>query len=1405
MIKPNWDIFKAKFSDNPQENFEWFCYLLFCREFKKEKGIFRFKNQSAIETNPIEQDDEVIGWQAKFYETSLSTNKGELVNCVKKAKRDYPSITILLIYTNKEWAQTKGKTPKGFIEVENTAKELGIKLKWNTSSFFESEFVSLSNKDISKHFFCQDKIIINNIFHPNFPKELVNQKIEEELSILKKSRFYPEFDRINSSTSLANKLMEGELSGGASEVRMRGLSWCARLLSTGDDLDQTKSYIKFSKTLGNYSECSEIEIADAFLNSARGKRNEALTALAAIDTSISRSASFMLVRIHDGSDAAIKWLNDVGYTTSNLCPEGKLSILMSFFELGQYDLAKECVRDLTGLDYEEMPLLYHMVAMACLLGTVPDDMQAHVYSQMPFESAELPLASDGEAINNRRTACDYFIKSREAARKLNCPNAARIEDEYRLFLELRDPLYSIKARKELESKLSDPETALGLVHLGVQFGVKLDIDAVNREIDRQIALHGGVTNETALARFAIAFKQDTPLDVANYIDRYRDDLYAKLNKVFIVSLEIDMLSQARFPKKAEEALSVLIEEGISDVQEKRLRIIISEADGIDPIESLKEQFENSKQFFDLSTLVKELEIRKSWEDICHYGRELFSQTNSLIDAERLAIALSHTHKNEILVEFIEENPILLNQSNTLKMLFCWALYHEGSLLEARAELDTLDADHNTPNYRALKVNLGFALGDTNSLLKIVADECCKVEERSSPEILRMAELGFLIGSPNAKELLFAAANKADDDANILAAAYFLASSSGLEDNDEVHQWLLKAAELSGDDGPIKMVSLSDLIDQKPEWDRRKSEAWKQVNCGEIPMFLAGQLLNKSLCDFMLFPALANRLERDPRRRSMVPAYSGSRLPQSLKFDETVGIDISALLTLSFLDILDEVIDKFDTVLIPHSTLSWLFKVKQKSAFHQPSRIKGAHQIRDLLATNKLENLSPRTVPDSDLSDQIGEELALLIGEAERTSEEGDDVQKIVVRSSPVHRVGSLLEEEADLADHAIVLSSCSEIVRKLREKGQITEKEEKDALSYMLLHEKPWPNQPEITDAAIFYLDDLTITYFQHLGLLEKLKLSGFRTIISSEENSEINQLIAYENVSSQVIEAIEKTINTVKLGIENRKIKIGRQYIADDLERKLKSEGPTLEVITLLKQSSAIITDDRFFNQHATINHGKNLTSIISTLDIIDQFVSDGVVEYEKWLEIRTSLRRAGFFFIPVDKEELNYHLEASMIKEGKVVETAELKAIRENILQVRMRNYLQLPKEGPWLDLLFKTLILTLRAQWTVDVDFSVIIARSNWIMEILDIRGWVHCFRLEDCENIIKTGPKNYIRILLSPPAEVSIEGRDEYWSWLEEIVLSTIKEQEPELYSSVLSSMRDQIADTAKINLTDESKI
>jgi len=197
MIKPNWDIFRAKFSENPQSNFEWFCYLLFCKEFDKPFGIFRFKNQAAIETNPIEKGDEVIGWQAKFYDTSLSIHKNDLVNTIEKAKIDYPNITKLLFYSNQEWGQNKGKNPQGLMDAEQKAKKLNIILEWRTASYFESEFVSVDNELFAKHFFSNNKSIFDLIEEQQKHTENILSQIQTNIS------FNNQYFEINRNKQLA--------------------------------------------------------------------------------------------------------------------------------------------------------------------------------------------------------------------------------------------------------------------------------------------------------------------------------------------------------------------------------------------------------------------------------------------------------------------------------------------------------------------------------------------------------------------------------------------------------------------------------------------------------------------------------------------------------------------------------------------------------------------------------------------------------------------------------------------------------------------------------------------------------------------------------------------------------------------------------------------------------------------------------------------------------------------------------------------------------------------------------------------------------------------------------------------------------------------------------------------------
>lgn len=149
-ININWDVFNFKFSSNKQAAFEQLSYLIFCFEHEVKHGIFRYFNQTGIETNPIKVEDQIIGFQAKYFDeaTMLSSKVSELKDSIADAKRKNPEINKLLFYINKEFGESTiadQQSPKYKIDIETYGKALGVVIEWRVKSHFE---MLLSNPDI---------------------------------------------------------------------------------------------------------------------------------------------------------------------------------------------------------------------------------------------------------------------------------------------------------------------------------------------------------------------------------------------------------------------------------------------------------------------------------------------------------------------------------------------------------------------------------------------------------------------------------------------------------------------------------------------------------------------------------------------------------------------------------------------------------------------------------------------------------------------------------------------------------------------------------------------------------------------------------------------------------------------------------------------------------------------------------------------------------------------------------------------------------------------------------------------------------------------------------------------------------------------------------------------------------
>lgn len=150
----NWSNFKAKFNQREGPKLEELAYHLFLREFDQPSaGIFGYKNQTGIETEPVEINGEKVGFQAKYSDAGVPTVA--IKNSLTKAKTKNPDLNRVVVYTNQEFGGgKKSKEPRAQTEVEAHATDLGLAIGWRLHKNFEALLARPENDDLAEYFFC---------------------------------------------------------------------------------------------------------------------------------------------------------------------------------------------------------------------------------------------------------------------------------------------------------------------------------------------------------------------------------------------------------------------------------------------------------------------------------------------------------------------------------------------------------------------------------------------------------------------------------------------------------------------------------------------------------------------------------------------------------------------------------------------------------------------------------------------------------------------------------------------------------------------------------------------------------------------------------------------------------------------------------------------------------------------------------------------------------------------------------------------------------------------------------------------------------------------------------------------------------------------------------------------------
>ncbi len=201
--------------------------------------------------------------------------------------------------------------------------------------------------------------------------------------------------------------------------------------------------------------------------------------------------------------------------------------------------------------------------------------------------------------------------------------------------------------------------------------------------------------------------------------------------------------------------------------------------------------------------------------------------------------------------------------------------------------------------------------------------------------------------------------------------------------------------------------------------------------------------------------------------------------------------------------------------------------------------------------------------------------------------------------------------------------------------------------------------------------------------------------------------------------------------------------------------------------------------------------TPILSTLDLLEDLAGKGAISKQNVYAHRTHLRRAGFQFIPITEEELLHHLADAPLNDGEIVETAELRAIRESLLMARMRKILQIPTEVMWLHESMRSVIRTIRGLWKTGADLDEAAIRAEWLLGLMDVRGWAPSAIPGNERNFALFAHAAHLQALTAPADDTSNSVRDAYYDWIDRRLLREVRDSEPEVFGWIVDRARELI--------------
>ena len=1215
-------------------------------------------------------------------------------------------------------------------------------------------------------------------------REALGKIAEEELSAILALRKFDFEDAVARVRVLWRRVEQGELAMAPERPRNSVCYWATRLLASSTETvaDAREMREKLPETYGE----TELRIVDALLKSTEDDEDVAIQLLRDIACPSARSVLFGVLHRFRGPEAALLWFEDVHPNTKpdHFEDLGWHEWGFCLAKSGRWEEAAEGLRVLASACswVPTLAMLEGTINAALLL---PAERRDLALEGLPTYMGIRPNLEDGaKKRHSRAVECFTFVEC-------SLPDLAgdRIGESvgaWRCWLELMDPDADgvARGRRKVQARLEDRERGVGLVSLAWAFGIDFDGRALREELEKRKQF-GGLADEEVFAECLLNQSTMDPREFATYVEKRSE----RLDRVLGPSMTTVALFEALLADGQTERARTVFEDRcdlVVDEARRRMEVALHTAGGGDPREQLEALYEESNELIDLRNLIGYLKTQEDWTKVELLVRELFSREPTLDNAYEVVSVLSRPPTDHpSVVAFLEENPRIVAQSNDMKSALAWGLFHRGRIGDSRAINDGLLSARVQRNDLSLDVNIAVATGDWERLSSIVDREWRRRTKHDAEVLMMLARLASQGGqsSERSVELARLAAEKEPEDPRVLIAAHGIHVELG-RDEDADPQWLARALEHSSEDGPIWAADYQKVVnDWLPRMRERNEDIEQKLLDGALPIVLAAGALNTPLSRILL--AERPMGIRDGRRRPLIPVVSGTRNRTDVEDSWTVGLDVTSIMVLARLGLLDAALGAFCHVKVAPDLMGCLFVERAEARFHQPVRVEAARQARRLLERGRIKVVQRSAVPARKLADEVGADLAVLL---EASREENG----VVVCARPIHKVGSLMLETADTSAYDDLIVSPADLCAAARRSGRIDSDQHERAMAFMA-------TQGQMAGAGLsqsvldgpIYVDGLALSYLQSARVLEQMANSGLDLRVHARVAEEMNEFVDAGEAGDDLAEGVEAIRDSLRGGMESGKVSL----LPRPPERSENGMGSVPSVSSIegllfgCGACDALCVDDRFINSHPASEDpsGKSVL-VVCVLDVLRHLRSRGVIEEADYWGARHRLREAGFAFVPVEADELVRHLLDAEVQGGRVLESAELRTIRQTVNRFDASGLLKGEEARALSEGLATASVEVVRTLWADrSIDEEAAAALATWVWQYLPVA--THLMRNESTGAESPTPFEDLVSrrvgmLLMAPPMALA-QRRSAYRVWLERTVLGPLRTSNPEVVENAAS--------------------